>query len=1261
MRLENLNSVRFHFPKGLIMPKNRFLTISGTLLPFLAALFLACPLPPAPVGPEEAKVELWLSSAYSITNNELTDTVDNHDTIWAYLNLARYIDSTHITVKRGDSLEYFFKIPTRSLDYDTVYQAISFSAPGDRIVTATSYITGFPNSTASATLHIVGRDPTVNRKPALKISGNKLLIAGETLSLRVSATDPDAGQKVTVSVTKKPDAATFANNILFWATSLADTGNHMIYFTAQDNSSIPMSITDSVVVKVSATAFNRPPEWYPDTIQYSGHPGTALPLSLNTLCTDPDRDQLTYSLLAGAPTGDVILESTWSFTPTITDTGNFKVRIVAKDQSNAADTLTIDLTIGTNSASPDTTAPRIARIVPAADSSKTNQPYCQITVSCVDRSGIATMKCSMGADTFHVTASSDTLYSVTVTNLKPSAWNTVRFIATDSAPTPNSCTLYVTTKYDPAAVDVSPPVLTLLSPSKDTVVGVDSCRITVRCIDESGVRVRIGNVEARRSADNSYSATVKNLVGRQWSSFKVVATDSAPAPHSDSITVRIKYDNDAVGPAFSLVTPGKDSTITNSSSYTVTVHVTDSSGILSVNGVMGSLTFPGTRSTGGNWTIAVTGLTVNIYNTIVFTATDSSLRANTTLLTMHIKYDPLIDEIEGPTILQVSGPRGGAIVTDPQVVIIDSITDPSGVDSVYWRLNGGVAKPMVAVTGKPNQYQLNETLTRENLDTIVVTAVDKSNQHNPSRQIIVLNYIIPPKITTQPAGSRVCAGSPATVSVVASGTAPLQYQWRTGAANPVNITGATNASYSVSAVNQTTILSCVVSNGSGQNATSSICTLTVDMPSLSAPAPESQTVCAGTNPNITVTATGAATLQWYQGTAPNGSPVAGATTATLTLTNIAASASYYCVATSSTGCKTTGTAAAVTVNPSPAKPVPGSRTVALCSGNSTTLSTTANPPSGVSWKWYTTNNPSSSNQALTNLTVSPTSSTSYYVRGETNSCGNSAWDSVVVTINPSPAKPTPTTRSVSVCPGSSTTLTTTATPPAGVTWRWYSTKNPSSSSQALSNLTVSPTSNTSYFVRGETNSCGNSAWDSVVVTVNQVPTATISGGGHVCTGTSTVFSVSGAFNQWQWFGPSGSIAGATTSAYGTSTPGTYYCRCITSAGCSVNSPTAQLIIDPVSVSSLPSTKSVCIGDPVTFTITKGCASTVQWRMNNGTDFQINSDGMFYTIDPTTGTLTFNFANAGIYQGYYYCVVEDNYGNSATSNSCFVSEKTSGCP
>src|SRR5262249_57601079 len=86
---------------------------------------------------------------------------------------------------------------------------------------------------------------------------------------------------------------------------------------------------------------------------------------------------------------------------------------------------------------------------------------------------------------------------------------------------------------------------------------------------------------------------------------------------------------------------------------------------------------------------------------------------------------------------------------------------------------------------------------------------------------------VAPTITTQPANQTVSAGQRASCSVVATGTAPLSYQWQK---NGVNIAGATATSYTTPATTTSdngATFDVVVSNTAG-SATSNAATLTVN-------------------------------------------------------------------------------------------------------------------------------------------------------------------------------------------------------------------------------------------------------------------------------------------------------------------------------------------------------------------------------------------------------------------------------------------------
>ncbi len=181
--------------------------------------------------------------------------------------------------------------------------------------------------------------------------------------------------------------------------------------------------------------------------------------------------------------------------------------------------------------------------------------------------------------------------------------------------------------------------------------------------------------------------------------------------------------------------------------------------------------------------------------------------------------------------------------------------------------------------------------------------------------LTVTSAPVAPAITTQPASQTVTAGASATFRVVASGTAPLSYQWRR---NGTNIAGATSATFVLSAVTtaEAGTYTVVVRNAAG-SVTSAGATLTVTAVAVApriTTQPVSHTVVAGANVTFSVVATGTTPLryQWRK----NGAAISGATGATLALTGVttAAAGSYTVVVSNAVGA-VTSTAATLTVGP----------------------------------------------------------------------------------------------------------------------------------------------------------------------------------------------------------------------------------------------------------------------------------------------------------------------------------------------------------
>ena len=176
-----------------------------------------------------------------------------------------------------------------------------------------------------------------------------------------------------------------------------------------------------------------------------------------------------------------------------------------------------------------------------------------------------------------------------------------------------------------------------------------------------------------------------------------------------------------------------------------------------------------------------------------------------------------------------------------------------------------------------------------------------------------------PTIATQPGSQTVTAGATGTFSVVASGTAPLGYQWEK---NGTAITGATSASYTTPptvAGDNGASFTVVVSNSAGQ-VTSTAATLTVNgggqgtAPSFSSQ-PQSRTVTEGSTASFSALASGSGllTYQWQK----NGVPITGATSITYTTpaSIVADSGEMLTVVVTGSGGQATSNPAVLTVTP----------------------------------------------------------------------------------------------------------------------------------------------------------------------------------------------------------------------------------------------------------------------------------------------------------------------------------------------------------
>lgn len=265
-------------------------------------------------------------------------------------------------------------------------------------------------------------------------------------------------------------------------------------------------------------------------------------------------------------------------------------------------------------------------------------------------------------------------------------------------------------------------------------------------------------------------------------------------------------------------------------------------------------------------------------------------------------------------------------------------------------------------------------------------------------------------------GVDICSGTATTLTPTAPGG---MYRWFNQASGGTPL--ATAASFNTPTLTaSTTYYVQTIVNGCVSSRVPVAVTVN---PIPAAPNASGMTICSGNTAVLTATAPGG-NYEWYDAASGGTLLGSGDIFTTLALT----STTNYYVQTTINGCTGSRRAVTVTVIPTPVAP-----TVVhpvICAGTSATLTATA--PGG-SYRWY--------NAEVSGALLSPTSSyttpiltatTVYYVETTVNGC-TSARTAVTVTVNPLPAAPAASDKTI--CSGTAITLTATA--PGGV-YRWYS-------------------------------------------------------------------------------------------------------------------------------------------------------------------------------------------------------------------------------
>jgi Immunoglobulin domain/Regulator of chromosome condensation (RCC1) repeat/Immunoglobulin I-set domain/NHL repeat len=267
-------------------------------------------------------------------------------------------------------------------------------------------------------------------------------------------------------------------------------------------------------------------------------------------------------------------------------------------------------------------------------------------------------------------------------------------------------------------------------------------------------------------------------------------------------------------------------------------------------------------------------------------------------------------------------------------------------------------------------------------------------------------------INQQPQSTNVLAGSNATFTVVAGGTAPLRYRWQfnwTNLANGGRISGATNSTLLITAVVSIDAggYRVVVSN-SASVVTSSVATLTVLVPPGITTQPTNQSVLINSNVTFSAAASGTGPLfyQWQKdGTnLVNGGSISGATNSVLTISAVQTNdaGGYRLVVSNAYGMITSLVAVLTVLIPPGIATQPQSQMIFVGSNVTFTVAATGDTPLAYQWQFngVAISNAGSSSLTLTNVPFAAAGNYSVVV---TNIAGSVTSASATLTVVSAPA------------------------------------------------------------------------------------------------------------------------------------------------------------------------------------------------------------------------------------------------------------------
>jgi protocatechuate 3,4-dioxygenase beta subunit len=677
---------------------------------------------------------------------------------------------------------------------------------------------------------------------------------------------------------------------------------------------------------------------------------------------------------------------------------------------------------------------------------------------------------------------------------------------------------------------------------------------------------------------------------------------------------------------------------------------------------------------GSDW-VVIGGANLSSYNTGVLTQT-TAYRVSVSAGESGCEdlYSAEVTVTVTPDISISAQPAGGSICTGGN---FDLSVTASGSPDIHFQWEAFLAGTWTTVGADLPTYNTG-ALTQTTVYRVWVNA-DESGCEDVYSVDVTVTVTPDITITAQPVGGAICTGGNFDLSITASGSPDIHYQWEAFLAGTWTTVGTDQPTYNTGVLTQTTVYRVWVNaDESGcEDVYSTDVTVTVT-PDISITAqPFGGAICTGGNFDLSVVATGSPALhyQWQANAIGNWANV-GTDAPTYNTGALTATTAYrvFVFATES-GCEDVYSQdVTVVVTPDISitdQPVGAN----ICTGGTWNLAVGATGSPFIQYQWQdsttagTWQNVSEVGGNTPGFTTDPLTVTTWYrvfVSATESGCDDVYSNAVAVNVSPDisiTAQPVGT----DMCIGGTWTLTASASGSPNILYQWQDStaagtwQNVSETGGTTSSFVTDPLSVTTWyrlFIYATENGCDDIFTNTVAVNVVPDPVLTTSGDQSVCIGGLVTMdvTVSGGVgtNAYQWQVLNGSwsnIPSGNGPSYATvfTQLGAFEYRVIVTQGIgcqTVSAPLTVTVIDDPEATIAASATTICNGGTVTIVATVDGASgtsTFQWQ-------QFIS-GAWNDVGPNNDTFITPVLTNGTYN--YRLVFSQGSGCSDESNSVSI--------